>query len=392
MVTTPLGGVQLATLIATGEDSFTEFKESALTTSGLAKELCAFANAAGGRVLIGIDDDGRVTGRGDWDEERVMNVARALLDPPVIPTYQNITLEGQQVAVVAVDAGTEKPYAVTSSESKRYFIRVGSTSREASREELIRLTQASGAVASDLRPVIGAEYEDLDLDLISPRFAGRRAIQWDTLGENERRRLLTDAEILHRDTGGPTIAGLLCYGRAPQERLRHAYVSCAAYAGDRVVHDLTDRAEVGGRVDDQVRHVASFIERNLRQPSTIVGVERIESARPSPENVREIAANAVAHRDYGITGPVQVRVFSNRIEVASPGALPNGVTPDSMRVGISVRRNQFIMQRLAEENLVDALGRGFVLLVEDALTQGLPEPEVAQTDGVVLVTLWTARA
>lgn len=389
MVTGPLAPDELAGLIAAGEDSFTEFKDPGESTKDLAKELCAFLNAVGGRVLIGVDDDGRVVGLGDWSEEKVMNVARTLLDPPAIPTFQVVIPPGTStsVAVVAVDTGPEKPYALGGGEGKRYYVRVGSTSREASREELIRLTQASGSVQGDLRPVPGALVEDLDDALLGQRYAGRRSIDWPNLGAEERLQVLVSADIVHPETRGPTVGGLLCFGIAPQTRMPFATVECAAYGGTSVDRSLVDRGSVSGRVDQQVGDAAAFILRNLATPSTVERLERVESPRPSTESVREAVANAVAHRHYGVAGPSLVRVFSDRVEVRSPGDLPNGVTPEAMRVGVSVRRNPFIVARLVELRLVDAVGRGFVLMVEEALRIGLPEPEIVAADGFVTLTL-----
>lgn len=385
----PLASDELAALIAGGEDSFTEFKRPQVSNRDLAKELCAFSNSAGGRVLIGVDDDGTIVGSEGWDEERIMNVARTLLDPPILPGYQRIVWEQDtEVIVASTDQGVEKPYAAGAGEGKRYFIRAGSTSREASREELIRLTQASGAVAGDLRPIIGATVEDLDDNLLVDRFAGRRTIQWDALDEPERLDVLINAEILHPETGGPTLAGLLCYGRKPQERLPYAGVSCVSYRGLIAERELLDRAEIGGRIDQQVSDSVSFIERNLRNPSTVSGLTRADAPRPSRESLREVIANAIAHRHYGVAGPTQVRVFGDRVEVLSPGGLPNGVTPAAMRVGVSVRRNAFLVQHLESLGLVDAVGRGVVLLLEDAARIGLPEPTIETPEGFVVVTVF----
>jgi ATP-dependent DNA helicase RecG len=380
---------ELAGLIAAGEDSFTEFKESSVSTQGLAKEMCAFLNTNGGRVLIGVTDDGAVVGLGDWDDEKVMNVARTLLEPPVLPTFQRVIPPGSNhdVGVVGVDVGVEKPYAVGGGEGKRYYVRAGTTSREASREELIRLTQASGAVAGDLRPVLGASLADLDDELLQARFAGRRSIDWPALEEDARIQVLGDAEILHPETRGPTVAGLLCFGRAPQDHIPYAVVTCVAYRGTAVERELLDRAEAGGRVEEQITSAVAFIERNLRSSSRVQAVERVDQPRPSAEALREVVANAVAHRHYGIASPCQVRVFADRLEVQSPGGLPNGVTAEAMRVGVSVRRNPFLIARLSELGMVDAVGRGFVLVVEEALALGLPEPEVRTPEGFVEVVI-----
>lgn len=388
----PLSRDEFAALVAAGEDSFTEFKDPRTTNDDVAKELCAFSNAGGGRVLIGLDDDGRILNAEDWEEERVMNLARTTIDPAIIPSYQRLPWDDERVVViVAVEQGVEKPYAWQSGqERRRYFIRVGSTSREATREELIRLTQASGAVASDLRPVVGATLEDLEPELLAHRFEGLRSLQYEMLGEDERRQVLVSAEILH-ESGAPTIGGLLCYGRNPQQRLPYAALSCVAYPSTSVERELLDRAEVGGRIEQQVQDAVDFIERNLRSASIVDGIERVERPRPSRESFRELVANAVCHRHCGIAGPGHVRVFSNRIEVMSPGGLPNGVTPEAMRLGVSVRRNEFLLQHLASLRIVDAVGRGVVLLFEEAVDRGLRTPEISVSDTWTQVTLFVEQ-
>lgn len=364
-----------------------EFKSAQTSPRTLAKELCAFLNSQGGRVLIGVEDHHSVTGRGGWAEEDVMNVSRTLIDPPVLPTWQVVPIAGSEVAVVSVARGTEKPYALSSGEGKRYYVRVGSTSRESSREELIRLTQASGAVQPDLRPVLGATPADLDPDAVEAAFAGRRTIVWSELSDPERLRLLRQAEVLHPETGGPTIAGLLCYGSSPQDRISHALIRCVSYPTVAVTREVIDQLTADGRVDAQVQAAATFVTRNLRVGSTVEGVERVETPRPSVETIREVIANAVAHRDYGVSGPVQLRVFPDRLQVISPGGLPNGVSPEAMRIGVSVHRNPFIVGFLRTRRIIDAFGRGIVLLIEEAAQLGLPQPLISAPDGFVNVTV-----
>jgi len=387
-VSGPLARDELAELIAGGENSFVEFKDARTSGRNLAKEMCAFANASGGRILIGVDDeDGALHDAGEWTEERVMTVARTSLDPPLIPTYQSVTLEGSQIAVIGVDRGAEKPYAVANGEGRRYYVRVGSTSREPSREELVRLTQASGAVASDLRPVLGASMEDLDDGLVAARFADRRTLDFTELEPTDRRRVLVEAELLHRETHCPTIGGMLCFGREPQAHLPYAELDCVAYAGDSVARDIVDQVKAGGRADEQIRVAVEFAQRNIAHASTVKGVERVAAPRPSEESLREVVANAVAHRHYGIQGPTHLRVFSDRLEVLNPGEPPNGVTPNGMRIGVSVRRNQFIVQFLVERGLMDAVGRGVVLLYEEAATLGLAPPRIEPGDHLTSFTL-----
>jgi len=336
MVNFHVGHTEAATLIANGEDSFTEFKSAGTSTKAVAKELCAFLNTAGGRLFLGVEDDGTTTGLGTWTEEVVMNVGRTLIQPAVTPRWQSLELAGTRVAIVSVDRGTDKPYAVGGGESKNYYVRVGSTSREASREDLVRLTQASGAVQPDLRPVAGASPDDLEGAALAQRFGRRRSFDWATLSPKEREGVLVSAEILHPETRTPTVGGLVCFGRDPSDRLPQAAITCAAFPGDGIDRELIDRADVRGRVEVQVAEAVAFVRRNLRSPSDVVGVERHEEVRPSEESLREVVANAVAHRDYSVGAPVQLRVFRDRLEVISPGPLPNGVTPEAMKIGSPV--------------------------------------------------------
>lgn len=380
---------EFAGLIASGENSFVEFKDPRVGNRGLAKELCAFANSRGGHILIGVGDDGELLDAPEWNDERAMDIARTAIDPPLTPTFQRLRWDDETtVSIVGVEMGPEKPYAVRSGEARRYYVRAGATSREASREELIRLTQASGAVASDLRPVLGASLDDLAPELIEARFADLRTVDFAALDAGERRRLLEGAEILHPQTGCPTIAGLLCFGSRPQSKLAYAEVSCVAYPGDRPGAEIVDRVTADGRVEEQIERAVEFIERNLATGSSIAGLRRKEHPRPSEESLREVVVNAVAHRHYGISGPCHVRVFSDRIEVANPGEPPNGVTPDGMRIGISVRRNQLLVQRLLDLGLMDAIGRGIVLLYREAADLGLRPPTIVAGDRLTKVTLF----
>lgn len=386
-MTGPLTAVEVAALIAGGEDSYTEFKAAPVANRDLAKELCAFLNAEGGRVLIGVENDGSLTGLGDWNEERAMNVARTALDPSAIPTWQIVDLTGVHIGILAVERGPDKPYAAGGGEGKRYYLRVGSTSREATREELLRLTQASGAVQPDLRPVPGTSAADLDDGALEWRFGGRRSVDWPRLSPGEREAVLVSAEILHPVERMVTIGGLLCFGAQPSHRLAQAEIVCAAYPGDTVGRELIDRDACGNRAEEQVERAAHFIARNLHNASTLDSVRRRDSPRPSLVILREVVANAVAHRDYTIAAPVNLRVFADRAEVLSPGSLPNGMTPAAMRLGATVRRNPFIVQHLAERGVVDALGRGILLATEESLERGLPAPAIEATEGFVLVTL-----
>ena len=142
-------------------------------------------------------------------------------------------------------------------------------------------------------------------------------------------------------------------------------------------------------VQDRDLAVDCLSDRALQRLRDLLLAKRIERPRPSIESVREVVANAVAHRDYGVTRPVQIRVFTDRLEVVSRGGLPNGVTPEAMRVGVSVHRNPFLVEFVRVRHIIDAYGRGVVLLIEEAARLELPQPSIKAPDGFVeVVVFW----
>lgn len=195
---------EIAELVYNGENSFIEFKQDSVRPEDIAKEMVAFANADGGRILLGVDDSGAVVGIQRFPEpqrleEWVMQVARDAVRPPLIPAYQLIRkYDGERdIAVITVAPGLDV-YARWLNNGSRYYLRVGSTSREASAEELQRLFQRRGRLRAELLPVVAAKYEDLDARRIHDYFLRIRqqALPGD---QTEVRRRLRLAEYLTDD-------------------------------------------------------------------------------------------------------------------------------------------------------------------------------------------------
>ena len=151
--------LDLFELIQNGENSWVEFKRDDRThknySEDFAKEMVALSNGGGGKIIVGVEDDGEITGiTQEGFEEWVMNISRTLVNPGVIPYYEEVKLDSdKKVAIVHVEMGFSKPYSLERGERKIYYLRVGSTSREATREELARLFQSSGAYHFDTAPV-----------------------------------------------------------------------------------------------------------------------------------------------------------------------------------------------------------------------------------------------
>jgi len=391
--------LELFEIIQNGESSGVEFKRdergNRRFNEDFAKEVVAFSNLKGGKIIIGVDDDGSISGLIDENcEEWVMNVCRTLVNPGVIPYYEEIQLDtGQRVAVVYIDMGYSKPYYMERGGEKRtYYIRVGSTSREATREELSRLFQASGFYHYDVAPVANTSIEELDMDELKRYFSKYHGIKLDDLTDSEVRNILINADIMQTTEYGDvlSVGGLLLFGKQPQKLLPNSGVTFAYFRGDTLSDELLDRKVIEGALPKLIDETVKAIQRNLKVASKIKGLKRIEKGLPR-EVFREAVTNAVAHRNYSIGADIRVYMFTNRIEVRSPGSLPNTVTIEKIKIGsYSYPRNPLIAQHLRDLRYIDKLGRGVHMIFRKIAEVGLPEPELKEEGEEFILTLFTA--
>ncbi|MCL0098343.1 putative DNA binding domain-containing protein [Dehalococcoidia bacterium] len=392
--------LELLETIANGENSGIEFKRddrgSRTFGEDFAKEVVAFANFKGGKILIGVEDSGEISGLIEGGcEQWVMNICRNLVKPGMIPYYEEIRIEEQtRVAIAHIDMGLSKPYYVERGERRAYYIRVGSTSREASREELGRLFQASGAFHYDVAPIPNTSLDDLDREKLADYFEKFRGMHIDLISEGEFRNLLINSDIIRETEYGElaTVGGLLTFGETPQRYLTQSSISFACYAGSRISSSLLDRRDITGTLVELIDDTVKAIKANMRTPSEIEGLMRVERIIPD-EVIREAITNAIAHRDYTIYGTnIRVFMFDDRIEFRSPGALPNTVTVEKMKVGgTSVARNPFLVRYLVEFRRIDKLGRGVLMMFQRMAEIGAPEPELREEGEEFILTLFHPR-
>lgn len=353
--------------IPTSENQYIEFKTEDIKAADFADEVVAFANSDGGEIWLGVNDDGTVAGLSRSYEEDVMNICRTSCIPPIQPHYHEFDFDGGRVARVRIESGKDKPYYTS---RHRYYIRVGSTKRVASREELVRLFQASGAVHFDTVEVDRATPNDLDIGQIGQYFT-RYNISFFDEPEAERLRLMTHADLLG-ETGKPTIAGLLVFGLAPERLLPQSGIDFAHFAGNELAADLLDKQNIAGPLPRQVEGGLATIKTNLRTPSTIVGAKRVNGKHYPEKIFRALLVNACVHRNYSLyRANIRVFVFDNRLEVISPGRLPNTVTVEKLPVGTSFARNPVLVRLMENLGYVDKLGRGLPMVWQEAQKLGL---------------------
>jgi len=358
---------RLCELIDQGESGSLEFKEEQVRPESLAREMVAFANTLGGIILIGVADDGVITGisKAAEIEQRVINVARHSVMPALCPTVESVVLEGKSVCVITVGKGTAKPYQTLEG---KFLLRVGSTNRQATKEELSRLFQAAGLVHFDISPVEGTGFDDLDPARLQDYWQSCYQIPYGDLERDEQFNILRNTDILAplENQWVASVGGLLLFGRQPQRRLPHSAISFAVFDGDDITDELLDKKELTGTLPELIDQGGALIRLFLPRPSIVNGLRREEQEKIPPKVIREALVNAVCHRDYSLVSrKIQVFVYRNRVEIRSPGPLPNTLTLEKIRYGNSATRNFFLLKYLDNLRYVDGLGRGIPMILRE---------------------------
>ena len=399
---------ELFELISNGENSSVEFKCDTLSNRDLAKELVAFSNFEGGIVLLGVGDDGSIVGiTRPRLEQWVMTVCRDKIRPAIVPSFRVVqgVEQGKDVAVVRVPSGRDV-HSLWHNNRNIYYMRVGSQSREPTTQELKRLFQQRDTLASDLRPVSGSTINDLDIRRIKNYFELVR--QQDIPGDEEENKwkiLLVNTEIMVEDC--VTVSGMLLFGKNPNRFLRQAGIDAVAFPGTEKDYAMKERAVVRGpmtplfnRAGDMlvepglVEQAVYFVRRNTHVIAGLEdGARRVEKWTYPEDAIREAVVNALIHRDYffGNTD-IELAIYSDRLEIISPGSLPNGVTPDRMRTGTRAVRNPVLVNIMNHYKYLEHLGMG----VPRKIVQGMKEhngtdPELFEKDERFTVRLFAGE-
>lgn len=372
---------ELRTRIDRWENLHTELKEWPVHPDNLAGVLVAFANTDGGDLILGVSEQREITGVGDPDRvaRDVDNVAANNCEPPITVVQETVRSEDDRtVVVVHVPKGDMRPYRTNRG---LYYVRTSSGRRQASREELLRLFQATESLYYDETPLPRLSLQDLDLASFEVY-----------LQETGQSYLLEDMERLLENwyltsKGHPTVAGVLLFGRRPQQHIPYAQINAARFPGTDSSFDPLDRKDLGGRLLEVVDQAERFLHLHLPVPHEIRGFEPEPKPELPKEALREAIVNAVAHRDYTIRGPIRLFIFDDRIEIHTPGRPPNGVDAEAMRAGAHVVRNPWIYARLSDAGLVTRAGTGIrriIRLVREATGR---EVGIEVRDFEVLLTI-----
>ncbi len=391
--------------IRAGEDSGAEFKEVRLGdrvcvlspgTESLAAELVAFANADGGVVFIGVDDSGAVTGipseRLDQVERWIVDIATNNCEPPIRPNLRKVLIpvdsgSAQHVLLAEVSRGLY----VHRTSGGRYFVRVGSTKRNLTPRELARLfEQRCRNYVFDEHAVLSASVNDLNRYRLEAYFGRSPTIPWLDLLRNTR--------VTFRDENSvdrPTVAGLLTFGTEPTDFLRSSFIEAACYRGGRLSStDLVHVERLAGPVSDQIDSGIAFVASFMQT----LPMARSASEADVPYDldvVDEAIVNAVTHRDYSISGSkIRLFLFADRLELYSPGGLPNTITLHEMPYR-TFTRNQLLVSFLSRirsrrtgQVFLESRGEGVRKILEGGEAHGGRRPVYELFGDELRLTIW----
>lgn len=336
-----MGGVEILERIELGEGSTTQFKENITNNVALAEEMVAFSNAIGGLIIIGVKDNGEIKGLSAEDIRRlnnmVSNVATDHVKPPITPLTKTIKVEEKVLLVIDVKAGINKPYCTNNGV---YVTKSGADKRRISQEELQRLFQESQKIYADELLVYDTGINDIDNVLLQQYYEKEYG---EPLTEQE----ISISKIMENlclvKEGRLTLAGLLLFGKTPQLRRPVFMVKAISFVGNEISGILyRDSEDIIGNIPELFKKSMGFLLRNLRKLQNEQSFNSIGELEIPKIVLEELLVNALIHRDYFIDAPIDIFIFDNRIELVSPGKLPNSINIDNIKYGISVIRNPII--------------------------------------------------
>ncbi len=359
----------LSDLLALGEGFTTEFKRSG--TAGLGREICAFANATGGTILLGVADDGIVCGVGNHNrlKSEVQSIARSA-DPPIAVEIES----AGQVLCVRVPAQQSKPYSF----GGKFFIREGASSQQMSREEIREFFFKEGLIRFDETP---CRRFDLERDLTEENWErfGQRA------GLPEGLESVATLENLHLAKGGEmTHAGAWLLADDITRYTLRAGVTCAVLRGVTKTHIL-DRKEFTGDLYSIFEDCMAYLQAKLNTALIPHARGRDERLELPEEALREALVNAIAHRDYRSTANVQVYVFRDRLEIVTPGGRAAGMREEDLG-NKSVPRNPLLFGMFYRMGLVEQIGSGIRRIRQLCRDYEVAEPLIDVSENWVTTT------
>lgn len=363
--------MNLEEILKRPEGKTLEFKAALVSPEPLLRSVVAFANTAGGTLLVGVEDKTRrVLGVSDalTLEERLASLISDNIRPQLLPEIEILPWRRTQVVVLRIHPGSNRPYFLKSvGPEQGAFIRVGSTNRRADRAMVEELRRLARSETFDEQPMIELNSEALDFRAASESFAPPRILSRPAL---KTLRLLTE----HQGRLHPTVGGVILFGLERERWFPDAWIQAGRFRGANR-DTILDTADIRSYPAAAIEETLAFVLKHETRALTIEGARHTERWSLPQAAVREAIINAVVHADYAQRGaPIRVSIFDDRIEVESPGLLPFGLTIEDILQGISKLRNRVLGRVFRELGLIEQWGSGIGRMIGACRSASLSDP------------------
>ncbi len=367
------------------ESGKVEFKNSTGEWKEIVETVCAFANTEGGRIYIGISPSGKITGIniGKHTIEDITNKIINNTDPKIYPKISVQKINGKDIIVIEVKESSDKLVLAFGKPYKR----IGNSTLRMSKEEYEKgiLEKHRTKMYFDSEICKGATLEDIDKELLIKFLRQAKAER--NLDLNSKTPVKEALEKLNLLVNGKlTNAAILLFGKNPQKFILSSVIKAARFKGIEPV-EFIDMKVFEGNIIDQREDGIEFIKEHIRLNVEIIGTQRVERWEYPIEAIREAITNAICHRDYRLSGNIQIRIFDDRIEVWGCGLLPEPLTPEDLkRRHKSILRNPLIGRCFFLIKFIEEWGTGTNRMIEWCKKYGLPEPRFEEIAGDFVVT------
>lgn len=329
----------MLSIIENGEDSSHQFKSDITNADSLGAEMVAFSNSGGGIILIGVSDGSKLFGLGEGDVRRlnqmISNAATQNVRPPISPSTKNFSLEGGKIIAVTIPSGMSKPYLDTHGQ---VWVKSGSDKRRVTaREELQRMYQESGLVYGDEVPVSGTSVSDIDRGCFE-MFCERHIQLSVDIQEMPLDKLLENMNLAKDNQ--LNVAGTLLFATKPQFYLPLFIVKAVSFPAKSITDtNYIDSQDIDGKMSEIFRRSMTFMLSNIHHVQNEQSVNSLGEPEIPKIVFEELIVNALIHRDYFVRDSIKILMFSDRIEIVSPGHLPNDLTVEKIKQGNANVRN-----------------------------------------------------
>lgn len=359
-------------LLQQPESKTLEFKRDLSSPRNVLKTLVAFANAAGGRLVIGVDDARQVVGVVDPldEEERIANLIADGISPRLVPNVEIVSAGPRTLLVVEVFPSSARPHYLNSlGPEQGVYVRLGSSNRQAGPEWIAETRRTAAGQVFDEQPMPELGIGDLDVAAMARLLGPARTPDEKTL---------QTLKLLRAEQGRlvPTRGAVLLFGKEREQHFPDAWIQCGRFRGlDKV--DIFDQHEVHTCLPDAVEQIELFLKKHAFKTARFGAMRREDVWSIPLTMLREAIVNALVHSDYAQRGtPIRVAFFDDRIDIESPGLLLPGMTVDDMKSGVSRIRNPVIARVFRELGLIEQWGSGIRRIFDEAARQELPEPVI----------------